>query len=304
MKEALKNALVLIARQPKIRTVEIADLIDCDTELVEPMLKPHIDAKHIELIPVTAPNGRPANAFMLTAAYRKTDEFREIAAIAFPVEPDTENEVAPVESAAGESPTPVSAAAPAATTAPTANAEQEIDPDVQLSKVELAIRFIRSHGSANGNQLRELLKLESHQYPLAYLKSAVYSGRLKLDGGSYYIGDGTPATPRLKKRNARPASEAKPTSPPSKPKSEKADKAPIVSGPKSPLMERTIRSECERMGIDIDSIKPLNTVTPTRFAIWSDGQIEIQRDGKLICALQGSEAAELAKFIAAHRIAA
>lgn len=294
MKESLKNALVLIARQPKIRTVEIADRIDCDTEMVEPMLKPHIDVGHIVVIPVIAPNGRKANGFILTDAYRKTPEGREIIAVAFPVEPEAtdEQQAAPAAAQTQEAP----AVAPVEQAA---SPDTEGDENVELSKVELAIRYIKQNGSANGNQLRELLHLEKHQYPLAYLKCAVYSGRLRLDGGSYYIGDGTPATPRLKKPKARAAAPAKQADKAAKPKDQQPTVASVSAPAGMQLTVGSLRADLVTNGTGA------NTVTaPMRCAVWSDGQIELQRGGQLICALNRDEAATLAKFLADYRIAA
>ncbi len=255
MNAQLKEALVLIARQPMIRTVEIADLVDMDPEMAQPMLKPYIDQDQIIVIPVTAPNGRPANGFMFTERFRNSIEGRDLVG--------TSAEL-------NDTPKPISAAsAPASaiatSTAPPDQASQEqvaVD-DTSISKTEAVIRFIRANGSASTHQLRELLKLPKGNYPMSYLKAAIRDGRLKVEGGQYYLG---------KDRTVKQKPAEKPKSIPAK------VEAPVP-----------------------EKINAMAAPVAMRCAVWSDGAIELQRNGQTIFALQPDEAAFLSSFLLAQR---
>lgn len=250
----LKTILVLIARNPSIRTVEIADRVDCDTDQVQPMLQPHIDAGQILVIPVTAPNGRQANGFMFTEEARKGEEFRSLF---------EEGARAPAVAA------PVaSAPAPAAPSTP------------GISKIEVAIRYIRANGSASPQQLRELLKLEARQSPMAYLGGALKDGRLKLAGGQYLLGDGVPT--------AAPA--RKPARAPAKPKV----KLPAAV-PAAPALAIPLFKDAALAAVYGESPAPASAF---RCGIWSDGEIELQRGGVTIARLSAAEIAVITAQLA------
>ena len=68
----INRLLMLIAARPKIRTIEIAELLDCEPSDVQPALQSRIDAGAIILHPVTAPNGKPANGFEMMSSQLET----------------------------------------------------------------------------------------------------------------------------------------------------------------------------------------------------------------------------------------
>jgi len=245
----LKEALVLIARQPMIRTVEIADLVDMDAEMVQPMLKSYIDAGHIIVSPIIAPNGRPANAFRFTERFRKSAEYSELVAVSGDAPAP-----APAAPEAAPAPTPAPAVPEAPAAAPAA--------DPEISKTEAVIRFIRANGSASAHQLRELMKLPKGYYPMSYLKAAVQNGRLKIEGGIYYLGDGAP-------KPEKPAKKAKEAKQPEAAAAEPAG-APIQA-----------------------AIQPVPSI---RCGLWSDGVLELQRDGATVLELSTEEQQLIAKF--------
>jgi len=234
MNEKLKSMLTLIARNPAIRTVEIADHIDCDVDQVQPLLQPMIDAGEILLIPVTAPNGRPANGFMFTEKGRKGELFRELS---------EERRVAQAAS--------MPAHAPAIPAAP----DQLEQP---VSKIETAIRFIRAQGSAAASEIRDLLKLEKGQSPMAYLGNALRDGRLKVSNGIYTLGDGQPEKAAAPKPARQP----------------KAAK-PVPDSATEPVVKRVSNFRC---------------------ALWSDGKLELQRNGVTIASLTDEEQAIIMEF--------
>ena len=65
------------------------------------------------------------------------------------------------------------------------------------SKVDLAIDFIREHGRATTEQMRQVMDLKSHQHPLAWLSAAITNGRLARAKEFWILGEGAiPVKPR------------------------------------------------------------------------------------------------------------
>lgn len=217
----LKALTDLIKSRPEIRTVEIADIIDCDPELIEPALRPHIAAGDIQVLPVIAPNGRTVNGFI----WRKP------------------------EAAQSQIEVPVFAA--------------QTSPPAGTSKIDLAIRFIRSNGSATSAELRRVMDLGPGQTPIAYLGGALKDGRLRKHGVNYYLGDqkvdGAAAEPEPKPSKARRPAGRRSQFPP-------ASAAAIP--PQPPAF---------------------------RCGSWSDGVLELQRDGQTLVLLTADEQQLLAR---------
>jgi hypothetical protein len=61
--------LALIARQPGMRDVEIADAIDLDVDLVHTAIRTEIDAGIVIVLAVKAPNGRTAHCYAIAAGH-------------------------------------------------------------------------------------------------------------------------------------------------------------------------------------------------------------------------------------------
>jgi hypothetical protein len=225
----------LIKDRPNIRTVEIADLIDCEPDLIEPALRVHIAAGVITVIPVTAPNGHPANGFVYN----------------------------------GMKAAPAAAALPSVTDIPKLG-DQPLHS--AMSKVELAIRHLRATGSATSMQLREVMGLSKLQSPVSFLGPAVKDGRVRKHGVNYYPGH--PATAGVS------TSDTPPLTPPTK-----KTRAPAALRPQ-PVG-----------GSASDPAAPA-----FRCGVWSDGAMELQRDGVTIASLSLAEHAIVAQFSVAALI--
>lgn len=218
----------LIKDRPNIRTVEIADMIDCEPDMIEPALRIHIASGVITVIPVTAPNGRPANGFVYN----------------------------------GMKATPATVVPPSVADIPKLG-DQPLHS--AMSKVELAIRHLRATGSATSMQLREVMGLSKTQSPVSFLGPAVKDGRVRKNGVNYYPGH--PATVGI---SASDSQAAKP---------ERKARAPVAP--------------CPHRAVDPTP----SPVTPAfRCGIWSDGAMELQRNGVTIASLTLAEHAIVAQF--------
>lgn len=169
MKNVKDQVYALIATRPKIRTVEIADIIDCEVEHVQPGLANEIARGDIVVHEVTAPNGRPANGFEFSEAFKRTSAYHEIMAAAGV-------EHVPTPSAPSE-------------TAPTPAPAVETPPALTGSYPERAVAYIeRCGGRADNEALRIAIGLGHGTAPTSYLHSAISSGRLARDGRDWILG--------------------------------------------------------------------------------------------------------------------
>lgn len=187
----INRIYTLLVQRPQIRTVEIADIIDCDPEQVEPRLAADISAGRVVVHRVTAPNGRSANGFEFSPEFMKSKEYRLLAGLDAPVVP-----VRPIATAAVSATVPpVAAAAEASFTNPGAVANPAAPKirarraDPLMSYADRAIALIRAAGGrANNEELRKNLGLGPGAAPSSYLRAAVLSERLARDGRDWVLG--------------------------------------------------------------------------------------------------------------------
>ncbi|MGV7210485.1 hypothetical protein ACLB1G_21840 [Oxalobacteraceae bacterium A2-2] len=245
----------LIAKRPKIRTVEIADIIDCEPDQVEPALAQEIQRGDIVVHKVTAPNGRPANGFEFSGQFKQTEAYKAIGGMA-----GVESEPLVVSSAAVPPP-------------PGAEVKEEVAvlmtnkrEQTGLTHAETAIAFIRSAPGqlVNTNQLRKAMGLDQGRYPATYLMAALRDGRLARDGAMWTLG---PAVDAGKEAVAPPLP------------------IPLFRNATPPAIPAAAVSQ-QASG---DPRRPA-----FRCARWSDGILELQRDGKTIAELTPDEQTILA----------
>lgn len=144
-----KQILELIVLRPGIRTVEIADAVDCDIEMVQPSIQDQITAGQIAVKDVTAPNGRAAKAFIPSPSL--VEQYRPSPEVKTPVETPATQE------AQGK------------------------------NKVQAAEIYLAKHGTATVEKMREVLQC-GKVHPNAYLATAIGKGRVVWEGGIYRIG--------------------------------------------------------------------------------------------------------------------
>lgn len=178
------EVLELIARRPGVRTVEIADLVDIDVDLVRKSIQAEIDQGIVKTEEVKALNGRMTVAHSISPNH-----------IAKYLAPG-----AAISVSAPASPAPASAVSGPGAILPAAPAN--------LTKVELAINCVRANaGRATSAQLHQAMGLRSSQHPTNFLAAPLNNGRLVRDNGFWCTGSGT-------KAQAKPASAAASIAPP------------------------------------------------------------------------------------------
>jgi hypothetical protein len=177
-----KPILELICRRPGIRMVEIADLVDCEPDMVQPAIQSEIDAGNIHVEKVTAPNGRPANAFIpspdLVQKYApKTERPAETSASQI----EQLSNVGKVEmmAAAAEAPT----------------------------KVKRAMAFLQTNGKATTAELRQVMGIGEKAQPRAYLATQIRKGMVVFQDDMWMPGTGAPDEAREQRRRELPVLE-------------------------------------------------------------------------------------------------
>ncbi len=323
--------LALIALRPKIRTVEIADLIDCEPDQVEPALKDYLTPGHIIMHQVTAPNGKPANGFEFLERFKQTNLYKEITqsdayrsmvrTMGPSIDMDKASSVVPVE------------AGPKST------------------HVERAVAFLleRPNNKATSAELRVAMGLKAGEGPGPYLTSGLRGGRLKRDGQLWTLGKAStrtgvpaapapaavppvrpavfpvpavappapPAAPVLAPAvapcpvppSARPAAPAAPAAPAVSDLTrdvstvqgllnDMADSinacaaAPLVPAPATPEVLAAIARLSTASSEPVDP----DLAPGFRCGYWSDGTLELERDGQLVAVLSADERRTVVAF--------
>jgi hypothetical protein len=160
-----------------------------------------------------------------------------------------------------------------------------------LTKTGLAVAFVQHRGQATSAELHALLELEPDQYVSVELSSAVQNDRLAKDGKNWFLGgkpvayQGTAAKKsEAPKPATAPAPAVFPTSTQPKPAPQAKHKPPV----EIPTF------------LESQENAPAITTRPPRyrFAIWSDGQLEIAKQGAPAITMTMDEVGELQNFLA------
>jgi hypothetical protein len=184
--------LKLIAARPGIRSVEIADQIDCDVDAVENSIKEQIESGYVRREVITAPNGRPTPAFWMkgVSSVVSTPEPKapEVVSSAPAVAPVAE--VLPAPPAPTEEPkmlVPETPPAPAVEI-PIARLDPAAPPT--RTKVDMCMDFIRSQPdhAATDDDFRALLGLRKDQHPSVYLSTQRRKGLIHKDIDVWRLG--------------------------------------------------------------------------------------------------------------------
>lgn len=264
--------LELIAQNPQgLRTVEIADKVDCDLDMVESSIREAIAARDVTMEEVIGPNQRPTKAFypsdVLVARFKATQQ---------PLKPW---------------PAHVKTPATAAT----------------KSRAELGIEYIQNAGpdiNVVDDDLRRVMNLNKVQYPSAWLGGAVERGLVHRDGKFWRAG---PA-PKVSSGEQVRKVDCKP-----------ADLPPAVEIPHPVVTAKKFD------GIDIDKVlatadkeesKVILQEAKANFpdavggakqkpaesggfscALWSDGELQIARNGQITETLTFEELRKLRAYL-------
>jgi hypothetical protein len=145
----IEQLLALIAARPKIRTVEIAEILDCEPSDVRLTLQRHVDAGTIVAHLITAPNGKPMHEFEMQSQVPTLTDAERAAAL----------HIAP-----------------------------GVDIDKAMTRVGRAIAFIAAHGGATCGQLHGVMGLTYGRTVSTALSGALKDGRVARDGLRWLIG--------------------------------------------------------------------------------------------------------------------
>jgi len=133
------------------------------------------------------------------------------------------------------------------------------------SKADIAMGFILEKGQATSAELRDLLGLTGSQSASGYLASAIKSGRIIKDGQLFRAGDGKPIKKPAKTKG--PAIEI-------------ASTETVTTEQAAPKM------------------------ADFRIGLWSDGVIELQRNGVTVVQINQAERDHLMQFMSSVKIPA
>jgi hypothetical protein len=176
--------LALIARQPKIRTVEIADHVDCEPDQVEQLLRDEISRGDITKHSIKAPSGKEILEFEFSPKFRQTSEYSKMLASMPAI---------PVTASAGAAPT-----------------DRDITPAEAGTYMQRAIAFLVGQGKpATSAEMRKCLGLGPHQFPSTFLHIGTKNGQLKCSEGLWSLGPAFQARKAEAKKTVTPVSKQK-----------------------------------------------------------------------------------------------
>jgi hypothetical protein len=146
------------------------------------------------------------------------------------------------------------------------------DPDAHLSDGERVMRFIRRQPNlrATNQEIRTLLKLEANEVPASRLGSYIATGKLVRHGMAWMVG--------IEYLGKPPDVAERP----------KAEPPPL---PKVPTVVLVTSSNDQA-----PRTVPVEEVPHFRIGDWSDGTIELQRNGVHLVALTKDEFEQIGKF--------
>ena len=248
----------LMLKTPNIRAVQIADALDQPLAKASEALRSMVESGDVLQSKGVAPNNVPCMVYSVSDDGRLSSDYRAAYAASL-------RDVAVVVPVAAPAPVPVPAVAVAPATPPA--------PAVG-TRVDRAIAFIRQKGSATNAELRAAMGLLATQSPSQFLKPAIENGRIVYVDFVWSLGDGKPSVVPVDTPAAAPAGPA-PAAAPAAPAPAPAAAQPVV--------------------------KPVPT-TPAaapvfRCGLWSDGVLELQRDGITIHRLSHQDGEQMASVI-------
>lgn len=322
-----QHILQYLARKPDSRAQDLADFMDVDLKVASDALRCLVDEGDVVRFSGVARNGVQSQLYKLSDTFMKSRDYTiiksQIDAAAQAV-----SKLAPEPPPAAPAPAP--APAPSALT-PMFSAQTEM---VKITKVQIAVDLLKAKGTATDDDMRAAMGLVRTSSPAAYLASALKSGRVVREGGIWRMGTGAPpAKPSTRAYNTtfakpkdEPKAQFKPTEQPeSLTKDDVKDLPPAVveqlSKPAQALAEQPstpgpvesckhdtpFRYECEECQAEDAAARPKappvdDTPNPIdgpvyRCGLWSDGVLELQRDGRTVVTTTRREHEFMADFL-------
>lgn len=248
----------LIAKTPDIRAVQIADALDIELTEASADLRELVDIGSVVASKGFAPNGLQSQVYNLSEDFKASNDYKLIMGRLAHQPVDIPVLVQPGASVA-------------------------IGPVSEISIAARGEAHIVKLGSVSDGDLREFLGLKTGQYPSSYLAAAIKAGRINKDGKNWMPGPsiGTRPAPSLRH--------------------ESIGKPPV--GAVARFDEKTAAeaiktlNEAPRPLTPAPAPIPASTGSVFRCGLWSDGVLELQRDGEQVAALQRGEQEHLVDFM-------
>ena len=261
----------LLAKAPAegLHAVQLCDAInEPSIELadVSRALGALVEVGDVVRMPGLAPNGQQAQFYALTSDFKNSRDYKLI--------------MAKQAGTAAASPAPTPAPTPDNTSAP-------VPSERPKSRTDDAIEYIRHRGRVSNAELKTHMRLQKGESPVSWLAIAVRDGRLLRDGMFWLIGSGKPATGRATKHTA--ARGAIP-----KLGATLAAKSPQPA-PAAP--EQKAAPDMPAPAPEAVAALPAPAAGVFRCGFWSDGVLEMQRDGVTLTELTRGEGEHMADFI-------
>lgn len=252
----------LMAKTPDIRAVQIADALDAELADVSEALRSLVAVGDVVRHAGTGPNGRPAQLYNLSETFKKSRDGQALLAKVTAMPASTTTTEPDPEQASVP-------AQPATTTFPTPVFTDQEELRKPPTKAEMVTNHLEAHKSATDDELRVVMGIPKTSHPRAYLKFQLTSGTLVRDeSGRWTLGDGTP-----------PPKPERPVKPPEPDLNETKKDTPMAST--TPPAAQTAAP----------------TETVFRCGLWSDGVLELQRNGTQVAALTQREGEQLVDFM-------
>jgi len=259
-----------LAKNPGARAIDIAEALGANVTDVSQSLRALVDVGDVSKRQVFADDtGRPAQSYTLTEEFFKTTDGKRIAA---------------------QLASTPSSGAPKPEVKPTPSAPAE---GKRISKVDRAINFLRDHGPCTSGQLRVPMDLPEKAHPQGYLQQALLSGKVVYADGKWSLGQNAP-------KGGEPV-----FSPPYD-----ASAGKTVPEPKS--IEGVIAGGTASIGIapaanvglaipgklqDAQKVAEVTRAPTRRCGIFTDGKIEMQRNGITLASMSREDADFFADYI-------
>ncbi len=291
-----QQILEFIAVKHPVRAVQLADKFDKSEREASEALRALVDIGDVVRKSGTGPNGQPAQFYTLSESFLKSRPGQLLIA-------RLEAAAAPAPSPAPASPIPsavtdhapaasaVPTPAPAAPNKPSAPAESPATP-TGANRAELGVAHILKHGSVLDADLRQAMGLRAGQYPSAWLGAAIKRGDINKDGREWKPGRGV----EIRKQPAfggalglagavldgrRLTEEVRPHLP--------------ADATADPLVVKELVAHLKQINAEL-------TAPPKfRCGLWSDGVLELQRNGVTVAELEQDEGETVAAFMARLR---
>jgi hypothetical protein len=259
----------LIARTPGIRATEVADALGADLKEVSEKLRFLVELGDVVRSRGFTPEGSPAQVYELSEQFKVSPM-----GMTLPASLEAES--------ASAAPTPVPPVAPAS--APSDEPVAEVKPGKEEpGRAARALAYIAAVGSATDAQLRVVMGLPDDVYPSSYLTKDAQAGKVVKIGREWKIGDGVPLRP-LPRQPAFGAPLGLPGASPFD--------VPAPPAPKAKHQATATPAPAPDLPAD-----PVPAVPAFRCGLWSDGTLEMQRDGVTVAAVHEDEAETLLNFL-------